>query len=63
LLEPQARVSLKYDIADIYCHYIAGVRSDCDLREEIPDIIKPVDRDLGVPRILFENAISGTVER
>src|SRR5215471_5704570 len=43
LLQPQARVPLKYDIADIYCHHVARMKSDCGLIEEIPDIIKPVD--------------------
>jgi hypothetical protein len=62
LLEPQARVPLKYDIADIYCHHIARMRSARDLREEIPDIVEPVDRDLGTPRVLFKYASSGIVE-
>jgi hypothetical protein len=38
------------------------MRNDRGLREEIPDIIEPVDRDLGMPRVLLKNVISGTVE-
>jgi hypothetical protein len=62
LLEPQARVSLKHDIAHIYRHYIAGVRTPGSSRKEVPDIIEPIDRDLGVLRLFFENGISRIVE-
>jgi hypothetical protein len=62
LLEPKAWVSLKNDIADIDCHQIARVGNDVDLREDIPNIIEPVDRDLRTLRNLLKNGVCGAME-
>ena len=54
LLEPAARVLLNDDIAGVRSDQIAGVRRGRELRQEIPDVVKTVDRNLVVLRLLSE---------